>query len=192
MMKKMNTYTYWLKIGYDLFGLEGDEGIQVERLARILQLNKSGFYHYFGTKEIYLEQLMNYHLQIADNIKLEIQAANSFDPDFLQIMVKNKEYLQVQMQLFLNKRSVLFRETFITAAAKCYGDILPLWADYLGLQNNPEFVEKYFKMTRSVFFTQITPKNLNLSHLQNLAQESKSLAEMMIRENNLLSKSLIL
>lgn len=190
-MRQINTYNNWLEVGYDLFGLEGEEGIQVERLARILQLNKSGFYHYFGTRDNYFEHLMEYHLKLADGIKSEIELAESFDPDFLQIMVNHPDYLKVQMQLFLNKRSVLFRETFRIAAAKCYESIIHLWADYLGIQNSHGFVEKYFHMTRSMFFTQITPKNLNYRHLQKLAEESRSLALMMVGENKLLSKSLV-
>jgi len=33
----------WIKAGYKLLGKEGVDGVKVERLARILQLNKSGF-----------------------------------------------------------------------------------------------------------------------------------------------------
>jgi AcrR family transcriptional regulator len=49
-ISKINT---WIKAGYKLLGTEGMDGIKVERLARILDLNKSGFYHYFGTMEFY-------------------------------------------------------------------------------------------------------------------------------------------
>jgi AcrR family transcriptional regulator len=185
-MKKINTYILWLEVGYDLFGLEGIDGIQVERLSRILQLNKSSFYHYFGTQENYLEELMKYHLKLADQIKLEIKEANTFDPDFLMLMVEHKDYFKVQMQLLLNKRSVLFLQTFTAAAEKYVEDIIILWAAFLEIHHCPDFVQKYYYMTRSMFFTQVTSKNINYPFLKKLALESKSLAWTMINENKLM------
>jgi AcrR family transcriptional regulator len=57
-MKKTNFRDSWLSSGYELFAQEGPDGIQVERLARILNLNKSDFYHYFGEIENFLLELM--------------------------------------------------------------------------------------------------------------------------------------
>ena len=51
----------WLEVGYSLFAAEGPDGIQIERMARILQLNKSGFYHYFGDLEGYHHELLRLH-----------------------------------------------------------------------------------------------------------------------------------
>jgi len=64
-MPNNNSELTWIESGYNQFASEGLEGIQVERLARITGLNKSGFYHYFGDRETYLEKLMAHHLQIA-------------------------------------------------------------------------------------------------------------------------------
>ena len=50
-MEKHKNSSVWTEEGYRLFAKEGLDGIQVERLARILSLNKSGFYHYFGDLE---------------------------------------------------------------------------------------------------------------------------------------------
>ena len=60
-MEKAKNSSVWTEVGYNLFAEEGIEGIQVERLARILQLNKSGFYHYFGDIDGYCEELINLH-----------------------------------------------------------------------------------------------------------------------------------
>ena len=58
IMEKAKNLSVWTEAGYKLFAEEGLEGIQVERLARILQLNKSGFYHYFGDLDGYCEELI--------------------------------------------------------------------------------------------------------------------------------------
>ena len=60
-MEKHKNSAAWTEVGYDLFAHEGLDGIQVERLARILQLNKSGFYHYFGDLEGFCMELFALH-----------------------------------------------------------------------------------------------------------------------------------
>ncbi|HMG91387.1 MAG TPA: helix-turn-helix domain-containing protein [Chryseolinea sp.] len=49
----------WLKAGYKLLGREGMEGVKIERIARVLNLNKSGFYYYFKTMEGFLTCLLH-------------------------------------------------------------------------------------------------------------------------------------
>jgi hypothetical protein len=44
-MSKKNSIRTWLEAGYDQFADEGLEGLQIERLSRITNLNKSGYYH---------------------------------------------------------------------------------------------------------------------------------------------------
>jgi AcrR family transcriptional regulator len=60
-MPKPATYRVWIENGYALFAQDGLDGIQVERLAKMVSLNKSGFYHYFGDRESFLEELMKHH-----------------------------------------------------------------------------------------------------------------------------------
>ncbi len=62
MVSKTDSFANWLNLGYELFSEEGHEGLQVERLSRILGKNKSGFYHFFGNRETFLESLMKMHL----------------------------------------------------------------------------------------------------------------------------------
>lgn len=179
-MKQINTYPKWIEIGYELFALEGESGIQIERLARIINLNKSGFYHYFDTKENYFDHLMDYHLKLADGIKTENHTSKYFDPDFLNLMVKNKTFFLVQMQLFLNKHTVLFKETFNKASAKYLRDIIPLWSEYVGIPKCSELSIRYFIMTQSTIYSQLTSKTLTYIHLQKMVNEAKSLAQMMM------------
>ena len=76
-MSKLKTEA-WVKAGYKLFGKEGMEAIKVERLARILQLNKSGFYHYFGSMKSYLKSLLQYHIGLSKVIAEEIARCERF------------------------------------------------------------------------------------------------------------------
>jgi AcrR family transcriptional regulator len=60
-MEKVKNSLLWTEEGYNIFAKEGLDAIQVERLARILHLNKSGFYHYFGDLEGYCVELIKMH-----------------------------------------------------------------------------------------------------------------------------------
>jgi len=48
----------WIELGYKLFAELGDTGINVEKMARILKVNKSSFYWHFKTRKIFIEQLI--------------------------------------------------------------------------------------------------------------------------------------
>lgn len=65
-MGKTNNASVWTEGGYKIFANEGTEGIQVERLARILNLNNSGFYHYFGDLKSFIDELLKLHEKKAD------------------------------------------------------------------------------------------------------------------------------
>ena len=71
-------YQKWINAGYQQFALEGLDGILVERMARILNLNKSGFYYYFGDRDFYLEQLLKFHLTQGEGVAVEMRMMTRF------------------------------------------------------------------------------------------------------------------
>ena len=48
----------WVNIGYKLFSEQGASGIIVEKMAKILKVNKSSFYWHFKTKKEFIEHLI--------------------------------------------------------------------------------------------------------------------------------------
>ena len=52
----------WLDIGLKRFARLGLSGLNVSEMADELKIAKSSFYHYFNTREEYLEQLVEYWL----------------------------------------------------------------------------------------------------------------------------------
>ena len=47
----------WISLGYRLFSEDGVSGIIVEKMAKLLRVNKSSFYWHFKTKKNFIEQL---------------------------------------------------------------------------------------------------------------------------------------
>ncbi len=80
----------WIKEGYSLLAKEGPAGIQVERLARIIGVNKSGFYHHFGDRDCYLEELKRYHENLTKKFTSEVIHLKHFDPDYFEVLVEYK------------------------------------------------------------------------------------------------------
>src|SRR5262245_3858623 len=91
----------WVKAGYKLLGSEGPEGIKIERLARVLSLNKSGFYYYFKTMEAFLVHLLEYHVEIARRVASEIGQCETIDPDLVRLMLRHKSFFLVESQLLV-------------------------------------------------------------------------------------------
>ena len=107
-MEKAKTSLLWAAAGYELFAKEGLEGIQVERLARILQLNKSGFYHYFADLEGFCQELIQLHRRKMDLLLSEVREIKKLDPDYLLLLVKYTSTVMFQVQITRNKDQYSF------------------------------------------------------------------------------------
>jgi len=116
----------WINAGYDLFAQEGYEGLMVERLARILNLNKSGFYHYFGAHEIYFECLVRHHHRMVDLLIKDIGNIRTFDPGYLHVLVNHPVKVIANMQLMRNQHIKIFEQTLNEVNHKVNGAIVTL------------------------------------------------------------------
>lgn len=174
-MTRLNSRDQWIETGFDLFAREGHEGIQVERLARMLNLNKSGFYHYFGTLDNYFNALMEYLHKQADIIAADTQAAQQFDPGFLHVMTKNKMTFMAITQLVSNRSVPLFADTFREVTHKIDQALLPLWAEHIGVKSDPHLALRYFEIIRDMYLARITFDSFNYEYLHNMATEAKTI-----------------
>ena len=88
----------WIKLGYQLFSEQGITGIVVEKLARKLGCNKSSFYWHFKTKKEFVNELINYWIEIETEQVIK-QAEKARTPEekldsFLNIAFRNEPYLE--------------------------------------------------------------------------------------------------
>lgn len=179
--EKSTSYQDWIVQGYFLFGMEGLEGIKVERLARSLFMNKSSFYHYFGDRDTFLEHLMNHHQKLASVIAQELSAMKEFVPEFVSLLLKYKATILVHMQLVRYRDSFLFQQVYEEINEKFESALLPSWSVYLGIPHNPEFARKYFAQARGMFYSKITNERMNEIYLRELVEEVKGLMQEFIR-----------
>jgi AcrR family transcriptional regulator len=177
-------YEKWIHAGYQLFALEGLDGILVERMARILNLNKSGFYYYFGDRDIYFEQLLKFHLKQCEEVALEMRMMARFDPDFFTSIMKQKLFVMVQMQLLRFRHHDGCHACYAQVNQLLDKEILPEWSAFIGLQYEPSLATKFFRLTRDLLYSRITPGNINYDFIRDLIYEVKEVAQT-LREKDI-------
>jgi AcrR family transcriptional regulator len=164
----------WVETGYVLFAESGPSGIQVEKMARILNANKSGFYHYFGDKEIFFSELAEYHDQMGKNFARELETLKKFEPDYIELLLKYKTQLFVQMQMKRHNDSFIFRETYNKVKKRNERVQNPLWSNYLGIPEQPEIALELFDIARDMIFTRTYMNDISHESLLELFQILKN------------------
>ena len=173
-MNKANHASVWADAGYSLFAEEGLDGLQVERLARILQLNKSSFYHYFGDLEVYCAELLRLHEQKADIFYDEIRHIKSIDPEYFQKVVEHKVTMMFQVQLYHTKSKPAYYNLAEMIDEK-EGPILQhIWNEYLGFGDNADLAVRYFIIVRDMVYRRISLQNMTAEFLREIFTEAKT------------------
>jgi len=176
-MSKNNSEHSWIEAGYELFTEEGLEGLQVERLARITGLNKSGYYHYFGDRETYLEKLMDHHFKHATAYANDLKQVKHFDPEYIELLIKYTPALMFTNQLIKNRKHKLLFGTQQSINEMIDPVLIKIFADFIGHNDHLEFAEKYYNQVKYMFHAQITPENMNYPFLRDFLYEAREVIQ---------------
>jgi AcrR family transcriptional regulator len=176
-MSKNNRENSWIDAGYNQFAAEGLEGLQVERLARITGLNKSGYYHYFGDRETFLGKLMERHVHIAVSYTNELKQIKQFDPEFIELLIKYTTPLMFTNQLIRNHQHEIMVLTYTHIFEMIDPVLSDLFADFIGLQDYPEISFKYYNQVRYMFHSVITHDRYNYSFLRDFMYEAREVIQ---------------
>ena len=179
-MKELKVET-WIKAGYKLLGSEGVDGIKVERIAHALDLNKSGFYHYFGSMKNYTKCLLQHHVDLAKEIGEELRKCNVVDPDLLHLIVRYKLFFMVESQLVKGKSLRNFEE----ASKIISKEFLPLWKKTIQLPEDSSVAMPYLDILRQFFYARINSDNINYQFLRQLVSETKDVFLQVAKEKNI-------
>jgi AcrR family transcriptional regulator len=183
-MVKSGGYSVWVEAGYDLFAHEGVDGIQVERIARILGLNKSGFYHYFGDRDSYFEGLMKHHLSLGQQFINEISVISTYDPEYLTVMIKYPLFVMANMQLVRNRHIPLLNKTYHDYCSKAEVFILPLWKNHLGLNEQPDLAKRYYELVRDMLYSRMSFENITYDFFHEVASEARVIIKELQHEHS--------
>ncbi|GAB3223416.1 helix-turn-helix transcriptional regulator [Algoriphagus aestuariicola] len=171
MVSKGDSSSAWLNLGYQLFSEEGHEGLQVERLARILGKNKSGFYHFFGDKDVFLERLMQMHVSNEERLFPELTKLQEIDGRFIELILANKETILFQTQLVKNRDVRLFQDTFVKVNKMVEQAIGQAWVRFLGVSEAVAL--KYWRLIRDTFYARVTRESFHQEWVVDFVKEAK-------------------
>jgi AcrR family transcriptional regulator len=184
-MEQVKNSLLWIEEGYNLFAKEGLDGIQIERLARILHLNKSGFYHYFGDIEGYCVELIKMHEKNVNLFLESIDALKKIDPDYLLLLIEFAPTVMFQVQLTRHKEIQSFYQASERVDHLVNIAIRSLWNEFLGINGSPDLAMRYFYIVRDMFYTRISFQNLNYQFLHNFVTEAKSLIDQIAERKSM-------
>jgi AcrR family transcriptional regulator len=174
-MEKHKNSGVWTEVGYDLFAHEGWQGIHVERLARITQLNKSGFYHYFGDLDGFAMELINLHKRNINIFLQEIRETKNLDPDYFVLLVKHAATIMFQIHLTRDKGHHSFHEVSEKVDQWINLGVRQLWLDFMGTHINGDLAMRYYYIVRDMFYTRASFQNLNYQFLKITVTEAKAI-----------------
>jgi AcrR family transcriptional regulator len=172
-----STKEIWIKTGYEIFALKGESGLKVETLARKVGISKSSFYHHFADLEVYLELVLQLHLDQSKQMAEKEKNVNCIDPELILILVEHKTDLLFNRQLRFNQQNKLFRETLQQSNQIIGNEFVMIWAKDLNLNLAQKQFESLFELALENFFLQINEANLNQEWLSQYFSNLKRIAQ---------------
>ncbi len=155
----------WIEKGYLNFAAEGPSELKIQRLAKSLGKNKSSFYHYFATIELFHDELLVKHLFNIRSMAEKFKVAES-KQELILILLDYKSDLLFNRQLRVHRHVNSFQNCFMKTNEIVGDSIIDIWKEILGLENNSYLARLVLKLSVENFFLQITKENLNDTWLE--------------------------
>lgn len=105
MPKIVATKKDWIELGYKLFSETGEAGLNVDKMSRVLKCNKSSFYWHFKTKKDFIDNLIEYWVNIdTTQIITEVNQQRTPKDKFLKLIeVAFKKDANLDFVFYLKK-----------------------------------------------------------------------------------------
>lgn len=161
----IDTKDIWIKTGYETFAHKGAEGLKIETLAKKVGISKSSFYHHFADLELFLEQLLAFHVKQACVISEKEKKAEKIDPDLINILVEHKTDLLFNRQLRFNRQNKLYAAALAESNKTIGNYFVFIWMKDLNLSLSQNQLEGIFELALENFFLQINNQNIQYKWL---------------------------
>ncbi|NPD44247.1 MULTISPECIES: TetR/AcrR family transcriptional regulator [unclassified Lentimicrobium] len=167
-----NTKKLWIEKGYEHFALFGPENLSINKISKEIESSRACFYHYFGDIDIFMEELLNLHIQITQEFDLiGKRECKKLLPDLYLLLEKHPIPLKFCRQLFINRSNSLYNTSF----NKAYRDssntfALQLFTQQYGLKNNAETFNLWATVGDS-WYSRLDINDLSAKKMQEIAEE---------------------
>lgn len=163
----------WIIKGYETFAFFGAIGLKVEQLAKDVGISKSSFYHHFSDLDIFIEELLQHHLEMSTVISQKEKLAKTINPELINILLEHKTDLLFNRQLRINSNKSNYKDTLLKSNYIVGNDFIKLWLLDTNLNILQNQAEGLFELALENFFLQINSDNLNKTWLENYFENLK-------------------
>lgn len=166
----------WIVKGYEAFAENGIKGINVENLSKSVGKSKSSFYHHFAEIDIFIDELLEHHIQKSKLLSEEIGECDTFDDKMIDILLKYKTDI-----LFNKNLRIQNQEKFLNCIEKSTEIIelnfLKIWSIYFNFKGNLAQTKVFIDLVQENFYLSITAENLTSDYLKNYFTQLKNKVE---------------
>ncbi|MAE84916.1 MAG: hypothetical protein CMB80_19420 [Flammeovirgaceae bacterium] len=95
----------WIKYGFELFASQGESALIVDKMSQYLKCNRSSFYWHFGSKKKFIDEIINYWIELDTNqiIQLVQEAESPQDKFFILVKQAFKADSNLDFVLYLKR-----------------------------------------------------------------------------------------
>lgn len=78
----------WIKLGFQLFSMDGESGLIVDHMVKQLKCNRSSFYWHFKTKKAFIHELVSYWMDFDTDQLIALTQQPGTPKEQFQLLVK--------------------------------------------------------------------------------------------------------
>jgi AcrR family transcriptional regulator len=168
-----STKQLWVEKGYEQFALFGPEYLSINKLSKAIGFSRASFYHHFGDIDVFTEELLALHWQIALKFNaLGKEKCTKLFPDLYNLLEQNPIVLQFSIQLFHHRSYPAFNYLFLKtyqATAKSFA--LKLFKKHYNLTQPANEIYLLWLTLGEAWYSRITPEDLTSETLQRHSEE---------------------
>jgi AcrR family transcriptional regulator len=163
----------WLKAGHAGFTRFGHDAIKTDRLARDVGKSRSSFYHLFGDREDFWNDLVEYALGITRQFSEETKDMQNFFPEYAESCIKYKDMIFFNRYLFLHRET----DALCRSAWKRISDFVDdkteeLWMKMIDLDDLPKPQrERFYETIRSAAYMRLEYDDFTYDRIYNNIME---------------------
>lgn len=150
----------WITTGYNLFGEIGPEALNVEKLSNIVGLNRSSFYHYFGSVASFETAVLQYHIKRYETFGKIIMDYVEFEQLFTPEVYDHQDALSFQRQLMINQGISRYKNCSDEARKFTEQKTFELWSVFSKIKKESETEWILFRALRDFYFINHGQQNM--------------------------------
>jgi len=163
----------WLETGYRHFAEYGPGNLSINKLSKELNSSRASFYHYFGDIDVFIDELLARHWEIALDFNRQGKAeCKQLFPDLYNILAEHPVPLKFSIQLFRHRNTPAYNFLFIkTYESSAMSFLLRLFSKEYKLEQRESELLKLWLTVGETWYSRLVLEDLSAKTLQRNAEE---------------------